>query len=102
MSESNLVPYVGDPDFHDGSIMSIEPEGEAVRVRLRGASGKIFPVESTGVREVRAKRPEGMLLYALCELASEMTTRRFVFANWDRESTATLQIDAEAMSIRSA
>ena len=29
-------------DFHDGSIVAVEQQNETVRVRVRGASGKLL------------------------------------------------------------
>lgn len=100
MSASEFVGYLGDADFHDGSIVSMDREGDVVRVRVRGASGTLFRVEFSGVRDVRAKSPEGMLLYALCELRSDASQRRFAFANWDQDGDASLEIDAEDVSFR--
>jgi hypothetical protein len=70
-----------------------------VRVRVRGASGKAFVVAFSGVFAVRANCPEGMMLYALTELRGEPPLRRFVFANWDDDSKAYLEVDATSFSI---
>jgi hypothetical protein len=99
MFESTFVGYVGDADLHDGSIVAVEQQDDIVRVHLRGASGKAFVIEFNGVRVVRANRPEGMLLYALSEMTCQPPERRFVFANWDNEDTARLEIDATDFSI---
>lgn len=100
MSDSSFIGYVGDPDFHDGKIVSVEQQDGAMRVRLRGASRKVFEVEFNGVREVRANRPAGMLLYALTEMSAQQPIRRFVFANWDEDSDARLEVDAESFTVR--
>ncbi len=99
MSNASLVAYVGEPDFHDGSILALERQGSAVRVRVRGASGKVFVVAFSGVLAVRDKSPEGMRLYALTELHGEPPVRRFVFANWDDESKECLEVDAADFSV---
>jgi len=91
---SDFLGYVGDPDLHDGSIASVDQCGDNVRVRVRGFSGKFFIVSFTGVRALRASEPEGMMLYALIEYSCQPPTRRFVFANWDDDSKACLEIDA--------
>src|SRR5262249_25015195 len=96
---SSFVGYVGDPDFHDGSIVTVEKRDDTVRVRVRGFSGKSFLVSFTGVRAVRASEPEGMMLYSLTEFSCERPTRRFVFANWDDDSKAYLQVDALDFSV---
>ncbi len=98
--EPAFVGYVGDADFHDGAVVAVEQHENTVRVRIRGYSGSAFVVEFGGVRALRAKRPEGMLLYALSELSSTPPLRRFAFANWDEESEAFLEVDAETIEIR--
>ena len=100
MAGSAFVGYVGDADFHDGSILDVEQHGGTVRVRVRGASGLVFVVDFTEVRAVRANRPEGMALYALTELSSEPPLRRFAFANWDDGGDAYLEVEAETVAVR--
>ena len=99
MPDSSFIRYVGEADFHDGSIVSVEQHEENVRVRVRGASGKVFVVDFSGVREVRANEPEGMMLYALSEMTSQPPLRRFVFANWDDQSKAILEVDAAGFMV---
>ena len=99
MAELSFVGYVGDPDFHDGSVLAVEERGGTVRVRVRGASGKFFVVEFGGVQAVRAVHPEGMILYALSELSGEPPLRRFSFANWEYDSDAYLTVDAETITV---
>lgn len=43
-----------------------------------------------------------MLLYSLSELSAEPPYRRFVFANWNDEDDAALEIDATGFAVRSA
>jgi hypothetical protein len=100
MAEASFVGYVGDADFHDGSVLAVEHQGSTARVRVRGASGKVFVVDFGGVRAVRANRAEGMVLYALSELSSEPPLRRFAFANCDEDSPAYLEVDAETLAVR--
>jgi len=40
-----------------------------------------------------------MLLYALSEITCKPPLRRFVFANWDEDSKAHLEVDAASFSI---
>jgi hypothetical protein len=101
MSESSCVSYVGDPDFHDGSILAIERQDGLVRVRVRGASGRVFVVTFGDVLAVRANCAEGMMLYALTELRAEPPLRRFVFANWNDDSKACLEVEAASISVHS-
>jgi hypothetical protein len=57
MPDSSFVGYVGDADFHDGSIVSVEKHDGTASVRLRGATGKLFVVDFSGVAEVRSAAP---------------------------------------------
>jgi hypothetical protein len=98
--ESTFVGYVGEPDFHDGYILTVDRVDDSVRVRIRGNSGKTYLVMFGSVVQVRANRPEGMLLYALSEFTSEPPIRRFVFANWDDENASVLEVDAERVEVR--
>lgn len=99
MSDASFVAYVGDPDFHDGSILAVEHQDDEFRVRVRGASGKVYVVTFNGVLAVRKNRPEGMLLYSLSEQRGDPPLRRFVFANWDDDSNSYLEIDATGFSM---
>src|SRR5262245_40796819 len=95
MVDSSFIGYVGEPDFHDGSILTVERKDSCARVRVQGASGKVFIVEFRGVRAVKANQPEGMVLYALSELRGDPPLRRFVFANWDDDGKSYLEVEAE-------
>ena len=99
MAESSFVGYIGDADFHDGHVIGVEQHSSTVNVRVRGASGQVYLVEFTGVLTMRAARPEGMMLYALSEFSGKLPMRRFVFVNWDDDSEAYLEVDAEAITI---
>jgi hypothetical protein len=99
MPPSSFIAYVGDPDFHDGAILSVEQHGRGVRVRVQGASGKVYAVDFSGVGAVRAHRSAGMTLYALSELRAEPPLRRFVFANWDDDGDAQLEVDAASFAV---
>ena len=99
MQESTFIGYVGEPDFHDGSVLKVDRVDDSVRVRIRGNSGKTYLVTFGAVLQVRSDRPEGMLLYALSEFAGELPIRRFVFANWEDESVSKLEVDAETVNV---
>ena len=99
MDNSSFIGYVGERDFHDGSVVAVEQVGDLVRVRVRGASGKIFVAEFGGVQAIRSSKPEGMTLYALSEMRAQPPQRRFVFANWDEKGEASLEIDAERFRV---
>src|SRR5437588_522889 len=49
MPDSSFIGYVGNADFHDGSIVSVEQHDGTVSVRVRGASGKLFVVDFRGI-----------------------------------------------------
>src|SRR4051794_31587361 len=94
MSDPSFVAYVGERDFHDGAILSVEQQDTVVHVRVRGASGKVYVVAFCGVSALRANSPEGMTLYAVSEMRGDPPLRRFSFANWDDNSEASLELDA--------
>lgn len=98
--DSAFVAYVGEPDFHDGAILSVERQDDVLRVQVRGFSGKVYVVTFHSVIAVQQNRPEGMLLYALCEQRREPPLRRFVFVNWDDDGDASLGVDAADFSVR--
>jgi hypothetical protein len=81
-------------------VLAVERINDTLCVRIRGASGKAFVVELSGVRIVNANKPEGMMLYASVEMSSQPPLRRFAFANWDHDDDAFLQIDAESFVVR--
>ncbi len=97
--ESSFVGYVGNADFHDGAVLSVEEQANTVVVRVRGYSTKIFVVTFSGVRALRANKPEGMILYSLSEMTCEPPLRRFVFTNWDDEDDAFLEVEAESFVV---
>jgi hypothetical protein len=99
MNDNSFIAYVGDPDFHDGTVLVVCPTNDKVHVRIQGASGKIFVAEFERGRIVEANKPEGMLLYALAEFGCEPPFRNFVFANWDEEDDSTLEIVAESLRV---
>jgi hypothetical protein len=101
MTSDEFVGYVGDPDFHDGCVLRVVAEGNLARIVVRGASGQQYAVEFHGVKVVQSKRPEGMTLYALSEMRTRASARRFVFSNWDDDDDASLEVEAEGFSVTS-
>jgi hypothetical protein len=99
MSSEEFIGYVGDRDFHDGHVVTVDREGDTARVRVRGASGRGFVVEFRGVQVIRFEHPEGMMIYALSEMRALPPTRRFVFGNWDEDDKSFLEIEAESFSV---
>jgi hypothetical protein len=99
MTDDDFVGYVGDPDFHDGSILRVIADVDVVRVAVRGSSGQEFAVEFRGVEAVRANRPEGMMIYSLSEMRTRTAARLFVFTNWEVDDEASLEVEAEDFSV---
>ncbi len=102
MGRREFVQYVGNADFHDGSILSVQQDADAIRVRVRGASERLYLAEFPGGRIVRFNRPEGMLLYSLSEMRTKPPLRLFAFANWDEEDDAALEIEADTFNVHEA
>jgi hypothetical protein len=90
---------VGNADFHDGRIIDVRPNADVIRVRVRGASKRIYLAEFPGGKIVRLKRPEEMLLYSLSEMRGNAPQRLFAFVNWDEEDDAELEIEAETLNV---
>jgi len=85
MIEGQFLKHVGDRDIHDATIIAVEQEGTDVRVVVDAYSkggGRRFTITFYGVEQMCARRPEGMILYALAEWTDKPPRRRFVFANW--------------------
>jgi len=99
MPTGEFIGYVGNPDFHDGTVISVWHERDAARVRLRGASGVIYVVLFAGVKVVRATHPENMMIYSISEIGAQLPLRRFVFVNWDEDDDSTLEIEAEDFNV---
>ena len=91
---SDFIGYIGNPDFHDGSVIAVQQGGNTACVLVRGASGRIYTVEFQDVSKVKANHPEGLLLYALAEMTTLPPCRRFIFANWEDQDDAYLEVFA--------
>lgn len=92
-ADPQFIGYVGDPEVHDGIITSISQSGATVLVTIRTQSGGELKIEFQEVVSVKSNRPEGMMLYALAEMKNP-EHRHFVFANWEDEDDACLEIVA--------
>lgn len=100
MSDSGFVAYRGGEDLHDGRIVSMSRCDDSLLVVVKGFSGRHIEIHFDDVHEIRAHRPEGMLLYALVETECEPPLRKFTFANWDDEDDACLQVVSEHFEAR--
>lgn len=94
MSGTTFIAYVGDRDFHDAYIRSVSHAVDRVEVTLEAHNKRTIQVRFSGVRKVVAVHPEGMMIYALSEMRAEPPYRYFVFANWDEDDQATLEVEA--------
>ena len=94
MDPRNFVRHVGPHDVHDAKVVDVQRRGDAAIVRLESMEGRRIDITFTGVAEVRAVRPIGMMVYSLAELEAEPPQRRFAFLNWDEEGEQALEIVA--------
>jgi hypothetical protein len=72
----------------------------AVGRRFMGCAaydGRLYALGFHGVRALRSHEPEGMMLYALIEMAAAPPSRRFVFAEWEDGGGRYLEVTAEGM-----
>jgi len=99
VTSPDFIAYVGSKDIHDSTIVAVERTNATVMVRLRALDGRQFSLEFLGVASVSAQQPENMFLYALTEMRHPPPLRRFVFANSDEDSTASLEIIAENVTV---
>jgi hypothetical protein len=99
MPLDEFIGYVGESDFHDGHVLSVDHTGAEAIVRVQGGSGQEFLCTFEGVTTIRANRPVGMMLYALSELRAVAPLRRFVFANGDEDDDASLEIQATSVRV---
>jgi hypothetical protein len=101
MSGTEFISYVGDPDFHDGFVLSVTRNGQIVEVVVKGYSGNEYTVRFEGVEEIEMHEPEGMELYALSEMRAMPPLRRFVFAKTDDYSPNSLSLMALDFRVQS-
>jgi hypothetical protein len=94
MDEEIFIGYIGDYRVHDGRIKEITSDKDSVQVSLISYDGETILVEFTGVKSIRSYRPEGMILYSICEMKEQPPYRRFAFVNENEEDDAFLEIIA--------
>jgi hypothetical protein len=95
-----FIAYRGGPDLHDGKIVKVEQDGDTARVVVAAETGRELEVVFYGVTALKQHRAEGMTLYALSEMDYEPPQRHFVFANWDDEDDAQLEVIARDFDFR--
>ena len=94
--------YIGPVDIHDGAIVDMQCLDDSLEVQIRSCEGRLFRVVFDRVAEIEDNRAVGMMLYALIERESEGSRRTFVFANWDDDDDASLQVVAETVRFPTA
>jgi hypothetical protein len=92
MSDKVFIAYVGNPDFHDGTVSRVAAEGKTALVVVKGYSGRVHVVDFEGVEEIQKNTPEGMLLYSLSEMQATSPLRKFVFTNSDDDDPRSLSV----------
>jgi hypothetical protein len=104
MSDKKFKSYVGDPDFHDGTIRRVSRESSLLSVEVEGHSGARYLVRFTGVESVISVDPEGMVVYALDEMETEPPLREFHFANSnepdEKGGHCKLEVMAQGLSVK--
>ena len=94
------VAYRDDAELHDGTVLSVYRGADEAQVVVRGGSGGQFEIRFAGVASLTQHRAEGMMLYAVAEMKTDPPLRRFVFANWDDEDDASLEVVAREIDCR--
>jgi hypothetical protein len=89
-----FIAFRGGPELHDGKIVKVEQDGDTARVVVEAETGRELEVVFYGVASLTQHRAEGMTLYALSEMDYEAPQRHFLFANWDDEDDAQLEVIA--------
>jgi hypothetical protein len=72
MPTDEFIGYVGNPDFHDGTVVRVRQEHDCASVSIRGASGQVYVVLFLGITAVRATDPEGMMIDSMTEMRSQL------------------------------
>ena len=93
--EEILIGYIGDYRVHDSKIKEIESDENILQVSLKSEEDEIVVVKFLGAKSISSNRPEGMILYAICEMKEQSPFRKFVFVNTDEEDDAFLEIIAQ-------
>jgi hypothetical protein len=95
-----FIGYIGDYRIHDSKIGEVESFGDTIQVSLITEDKETVKVKFVEVKSVVSNRPEGMILYSISEMEEQLPFRKFVFANWDEEDDAYLEIVAKDLLIQ--
>jgi hypothetical protein len=90
--------WVGPPDLHDAIVREISRTGDELLVKLQSFDGAELSAVFTGVESVFENEPIGMMIYGLLARDARQGRSVFVFANWDDDDPASLEIMAKAVS----
>jgi hypothetical protein len=66
----DFLGYRGSPEIHDGTVAAVLREGATVIVTVDAWDGRRLSIRFEGVEDVSENRSEGMMLYALAEVAA--------------------------------
>jgi hypothetical protein len=95
MQEGSFVRFIGDYRLHDSRIKEIKSTEDIVQVSIISEGNEIITVKFVGVKSINANRPEGMIIYSISEMVWQSPYRKFVFANWNEEDDASIEIVAK-------
>jgi len=93
--------YIGPAEFQDGHVERLVHGRGTATVTIRGASGGHYEVRLTGIVDLQARHPEGMMLYGLTRLPAGHGLYRYAFLNWDENDDAHLEALAATANIAS-
>ena len=97
--DADFVAYVGPTGLHDGQVLRVQSEQDTYTVWVESESGRHFAIKFSQVLRTAVDSPQGMMLYALCEMRYKPPFRRFVFGNADPEDTAKLEVIARDFQV---
>lgn len=99
ITDNDFLGYVGIPDIHDATVIAVHLIADKLTVSLQSVEQRLFQIEFHGVESVTSTQPEGMMLYSISEIRAQAPMRRFVFANWDEQDDALLEVCARGFTI---
>jgi hypothetical protein len=97
--EDEFLGYIGDYRVDDSRVKKVTKLEEDVIVKLKNEDEDDIEITFSGVREIDEYKPEGMILYSICEMKEVYPYRRFSFVNTDEEDESYLDIVSLSYSI---
>jgi hypothetical protein len=95
-----FVGYRGGFEVHDATVAAVEHDGDVARIVIEAVDGRRIMFAFSGVASLTQIRAEGMMLFGLSEFEATAPLRRFVFANWDDDDDARLEVVAAGFERR--